>query len=128
MSQQRDGGKGKKERQAFARLMTGHLQVERSGARLEGGRQGHPRTRNDFAASPSRRRERVHAPPINASTNRKARCLAGVRQGRPKDPEAQATPVPEPAGECWYGRALCGVSLDGRLFGHRQVKSLGLTL
>ena len=128
MSQLRDGGKGKKERQAFARLMTGHLQVGGSGARLEGGRQGHPCTRNDFAASPSRRRERVHAPPINASTNGKARCLAGVRQGRPKDPEAQATPVPEPAGECWHGRALCGVSLDGRLFGHRQVKSLGLTL
>ena len=70
----------------------------------------------------------MHAPPIVASTNRKARRLAGVRQGGPKDPEAQATPVPEPAGECWHGRALCGVSLDGRLFGHRQVKSLGAHL
>ena len=39
VSQQREGGKGKKERRAFARLMTGHLQVGRSGAGEEGGHQ-----------------------------------------------------------------------------------------
>ena len=84
MSQQREGGKGKKERQAFARLMTGHLQVERSGVRSEGGRPGRPCTRNDFAASPPRRRERVHAPPINASTKGKARLPSRRETGKAK--------------------------------------------
>ena len=47
--------------------------------------------------------------------------------GKANGSRGQASPIPEPAGECWYERALCGVSLDGRLFSHRQVKSLGLT-
>ena len=89
VSQQRDGGRGKKERRAFARLMTGHLQVGRSGAIMKGGHRGHPCACSDFAASPLRRRDHAPAPPIDASTNGKTRCLAGARQGRPTDPEGR---------------------------------------